>query len=343
MTVSTLESLPLETIACPLCGSEASSPVVSTPDRTCGLPGLFHVVRCQSCGHAYLNPRPTREALALCYPAGYSPHQFSPVNSDRQPAPKPVWVRCLDWIPGAKTLYHWLRETHSNWTPARPHAEARALDVGCATGQFLLSLREKGWQVAGVELTPAAVQVAKAAGLDVTEGVLEDAAFPDHSFDAVFAWMVLEHVPAPLETLAEIRRLVRDEGYFVFSVPNFGSWEPKIFGRCWIAYELPRHLQHYTPRILKRILSQSGFRVERIVHQSNSLNVIASTGVCLQTVPGFRRLGTRLANWFVTDPPFAVTMLCAWPAKLLAALRQGGRITVIARPITGFSSTKSPP
>lgn len=329
-------SLNLIDVPCPLCGDRDCAEIVRAPDRLCGIPGEFRVVQCMACHHAYMNPRPDADSIPLTYPEGYAPHrpgcradqlvETGKENASTQPA----WLRVARMVPGLQRVYRWLSETNANWMPPRPHDQARALDLGCASGKFLSRLREDGWIVQGVEPSSAAVASARALGLDVHEGTLEEACFPDESFDVVFTWMVLEHVPDPVATLREVRRILKPGGMFVFSVPNFGCWEPWFFGRYWIAYELPRHLQHFTVPRLRRMLGEEGFKTERVLHQSNGLNVLGSVAAAMQSTTGFRAAGDRLLDWFWRDPPFLVGMGLLVMAKGLAAICQSGRITVVA-------------
>jgi SAM-dependent methyltransferase len=225
-----------------------------------------------------------------------------------------------------------LTESYSTWRPPLPAGGARALELGCSDGWFLEELRSAGWDVAGVEFSAAPARRAQERGLPVEVGVLEPGMFPAQSFDACFAWMVVEHLHDPLATLREVRRLLNDDGWLVFSVPNDGCWEARVFGRCWHALDLPRHLQHFRPRTLHQMLDQSGFRVERIIHQRNVLNLLGSLALWLRVIRPRSRLGPALIHY--TNHPRMWPQIALAPlAKLLAWLRQGGRLTVIARPV----------
>lgn len=331
------EEVALEPVACPLCSESGFTVVALAPDRLSGLPGEFRVVQCNRCRHRYTNPRPTIDSAAACYPAGYTPHLSARSPDSSAPvatSPRPTWLRIARWIPGLQGLYRWLSDTGSNWQPPLPRTRAVALDVGCATGTFLLRLRELGWNVTGVEPSSTAVLAARSAGLPVHEGTLESAAFPDTRFDAVFAWMVLEHVPDPRATLAELRRIVRTDGWLIFSVPNAGSCERCLFGKYWVDYDLPRHFQHFTLPVLERLLRETGFRIERVRYQSHGNSLLGSFGAWAQETRLLRPVGRKCVHWFWNNPPFWVALTLAWPAKLLAACRMSGRMTVIARPVS---------
>jgi len=96
-----------------------------------------------------------------------------------------------------------------------------------------------------------AAEEATRRGFQVHTGTPESASLISETYAAAFAWMVIEHLPNPCETLLELKRVLRPDGWLVFSVPNAGCWEPYVFDRNWWCYELPRHLQHLHSRALQ--------------------------------------------------------------------------------------------
>jgi SAM-dependent methyltransferase len=101
-------------------------------------------------------------------------------------------------------------------------------------------------------------------------GDIGAAAFPSEHFDLVVLWHVLEHLPEPLVTLAEVRRVLRPAGVAVIGVPNAASLQARLFGRYWAAYDAPWHLTHFTPETLDRLLGQAGLRAVRLACFSGS-------------------------------------------------------------------------
>jgi SAM-dependent methyltransferase len=299
-----------------------------------GLPGEFDVVRCRNCRHCFLNPRPTFDALCAYYPPDYGPYHAPAAQQVAvQPSPATPWYlrRGVRAIPGLRRLYYALAQTHSVWIPPPPRPGARALELGCSDGWFLDRLQLAGWTPIGVELSAEPARRARDRGYEVHTGTLAPHMFSEQSFDACFAWMVLEHLPDPKETLWELRRLLRPGGWLAFSVPNFACWERYLFGRYWRGLEPPRHLQHFEPRRLRKLLREQGFRVERTIHQHNVLNLIASLGLVLKDKRPYGKWGPALLRF--TDAPWMWPQLALSPLAIgLAWLRQGGRLTVIARP-----------
>jgi len=143
------------------------------------------------------------------------------------------------------------------------------LDVGCASGAFLLAMRDREWQVAGTDTNEQAFDLAKSIpGADIRLGLLEADAFHPESFDAVTLWSVFEHLHDPLGTLRVIREVIRPDGRLFMVMPNYRSLERMLFRTRWFALELPRHLYHFTPSTLGRMLSRGGFHVETLKQAS---------------------------------------------------------------------------
>ncbi len=357
----------LERIACPLCGSPETSVVHQAKDDLCGIPGQFALEKCLQCHHRFMNPRPVLECLSLCYPTDYGPHQSTPClpvdsmtpsdsgeDSNRpassQPANKtrPLFLRILPlrYIPGLKRFYDWLLDDHSQpirlpskhgndeassgFKFAQQAEKPRALEVGCATGQYLLHLQNAGWKATGIEPSVDAANVARHAGLDVHCGTMESRNLPDDTFELVAAWMVLEHVADPRKTLVAINRTLDSGGELLFSIPNGGSWEAKLFGRCWYALELPRHLHQFSPRSIRTLLGQCGFDKIVITHQRNVSNIVGSLGLVVAS----QWPASSLAGWLLRypgNPNFLCKLVLSPFAHFLAWIHQGGRLTISAR------------
>lgn len=316
-------------VPCRRCGQDRAVPVIASHDRLLGIPGEFRVVRCGGCGFLYTNPQPDDEALTLHYPSTYpmfeTPAPSGPATRGRVrhrlraavlaargylPTgrhPGPLWV-------AAGRAAASLLAQRFQWLP--PFVPGGTLvEVGCATGGYLAEMQELGWRVIGVEPNRGAAAASRQRGLDVRTGTLEEAGLPEGSADVVVMRMVLEHVRDPRATLAEVRRVVRPGGLVLLSVPNAGSVEARLFGRHWFAWELPRHLSHFTPRSLAALVREAGFGQPRIRHLVNANNLAHSRH--------YRRGGTGSPG----GPGAGVRML----AVLAAAARTAGRISVEAR------------
>jgi SAM-dependent methyltransferase len=228
-------------------------------------------------------------------------------------------------------LYYWLTDTKSQWIPPVETSQPRGLEIGCATGDFLIQLQSAGWQAEGIDLVEPALDVARRRGLAVHSGDPTTIDLGAAAYDAAFAWMVVEHLPRPRQAFERLHAAIKPGGWLCFSVPNFASWERHVFGSHWKGADLPRHLQHFTPRRLRTLLADCGYEDVRIIHQPSFLNWTGSLGSWLRFRFPKSGLGAKLLTWFYDNPPLWTWFALGPPAHLLAFLRQSGRLTVIAR------------
>jgi len=224
-------------------------------------------------------------------------------------------------------------------TPKSGSQAPAAFELGCAAGRYLLELQERGWVVRGVELCGPPAEAARRRGLDVIEGTLDTVDLEKEQFDLAAAWMVIEHVPEPRQTLSQLRRVLRPGGRLLLSVPNARCWQRRLFGRYWYGWDVPRHLQHFGPAGISRLLKDTGFTRVQVIHQRTLLSMMGSIGLWLRRG---RDKSSRLADWFVTypdQPRLWVQLLLAPWAIVLSWLRQGERLTVSARVNSDFAAT----
>lgn len=354
--------LRLRTIECPLCGAARSVELLQGRDVRCGIVGRFVVVVCSACAHQYLNPAPG--ALEACYPADYAPHvAVVPRNeaedtdaeagvraSEAETAGRPWYLRYLPLkqIPGLRRLYYWLLDDRTQPVPPPEDlsvgdaadgavrtdrlraARARALEVGCATGSYLAALHRQGWAVQGVELCEGPARAAVAAGWTVHQGTLETAGLEDETFGLVAAWMVLEHVPRPVDTLAAMHRLLSPRGVLLLGVPNAGCWQRWLFGADWYCLDLPRHLQHFSEARLRAVLEGVGFEQIEVLHHRTLSGLVGSLGIVLRRWKILERLG-RWLQGYPERPKLVLQLFLAPLAIVLSLLGQGEGLTIRAR------------
>jgi 2-polyprenyl-3-methyl-5-hydroxy-6-metoxy-1,4-benzoquinol methylase len=194
----------------------------------------------------YIDPQPATEELAAYYPEDYEAH----VGTRRQQ---------LGWLHRTVYLYG-IQKRHRAIMRYIP--PGRLLDIGCATGAFLDNMRERGWEVAGIEPSVRAATYAREElGLDVQNTALETAQLESESFDLVTMWNVLEHLSDPQRALHRIRETLRVGGLLVFAIPNVESYAVRLFGKYWAGYDIPRHLFVFPRATLERMVQVAGFEV----------------------------------------------------------------------------------
>lgn len=137
----------------------------------------------------------------------------------------------------------------------------KLLDIGCGTGEFLRTAKQKKWDVYGVEPNEDARILSEKKGVTVLKELQE---VTQKNFDVITLWHVLEHVP-DLETyILQISKLLKPSGTLIVAVPNFKSWDAKHYQNFWAAYDVPRHLWHFSKTSIKTLFSQYQFRVVKI-------------------------------------------------------------------------------
>jgi SAM-dependent methyltransferase len=137
------------------------------------------------------------------------------------------------------------------------------LDIGAGTGYFLHYMREHGWMVKGTEKSAAArafadqqwnMELLPEEGLDT---------LPEHSFDAVTLWHVMEHLYNLDHYWERLVKLLKKDGCLLIALPNPESWDSRHFREYWAAWDVPRHLWHFSPENIVRLAGKYGFRLRK--------------------------------------------------------------------------------
>lgn len=143
----------------------------------------------------------------------------------------------------------------------------RVLDVGCSRGQFVAAAIATGFSAEGVEPAPRIAEAARAAGVPVNTGLLEDQQYADGSFDALTLFEVIEHLREPLPLLAECRRVLKPGGILLVSTANAESWTAAAMGARWDYFDMQKdggHISFYNPRSMAKVAAAAGFEVARL-------------------------------------------------------------------------------
>jgi SAM-dependent methyltransferase len=124
------------------------------------------------------------------------------------------------------------------------------LDIGAGTGEFLRMAQRKGWVISGVEPNEGARNFAYKKNITLDESI---AVLDGKIFDVVTLWHVLEHMPDLQNTIQNIKQLVKVGGTLVIAVPNFNSFDAKHYKNYWAAFDVPRHLWHFSQDAMREI------------------------------------------------------------------------------------------
>lgn len=145
-----------------------------------------------------------------------------------------------------------------NWIGSQKSVKGNLLDLGSGTGDFLAAAKKKDWKIHGVEPNAGARKLASEKGVLLQE---DSSSFPGEFFDVITMWHVLEHVPNLEAQISELDRLLKRDGLLVIAVPNFNSYDAEVYKEHWAAYDVPRHLYHFSRKSISAIFSNFGYAV----------------------------------------------------------------------------------
>ncbi|MGW9684572.1 class I SAM-dependent methyltransferase [Flagellimonas sp. 2504JD1-5] len=140
-------------------------------------------------------------------------------------------------------------------------ASKEVLDLGAGTGDFLIEAKAKGLKISGVEPNEKARVNAANKGLQLVKEVKE---IKNRAFDVITLWHVLEHLPDLNAQLKELNNLLDTNGTLIVAVPNYRSYDAKYYGAHWAAYDVPRHLWHFSKTSIVRLFDQHNMEVVSI-------------------------------------------------------------------------------
>lgn len=231
--------------ACPSCGGVFNEVYLSCVDYTVSRE-TFNIVSCRQCYLKFTNPRPEKAAIGKYYD---SPEYISHTNESKGLVNK---------------LYQFVRRRaiKGKFKLIKRHVKFDSLlDIGCGTGEFLNYCSAKGLKVHGVEPDEKARSLAiRNYGLSISDEKYLQAELNER-YSVVTMWHVLEHVHDLSGRLQEVKRLLDEKGVFVVAVPNAKSYDASHYGQYWAAYDVPRHLYHFTPATIKTLMEKNGFNI----------------------------------------------------------------------------------
>ena len=139
--------------------------------------------------------------------------------------------------------------------------KGRILDIGAGTGDFLLECKNQNWDILGIEPNDKAKGIAVGKGIKFGDTIEK---LESNSFDVITMWHVLEHVPDVEHQVAELKRLLKPSGTIIIAVPNFKSYDAKYYKEFWAAYDVPRHLWHFSKTAIEKLFDKQNMNLEDI-------------------------------------------------------------------------------
>lgn len=261
---------------CYLCDATGAPIFTGLRDRLYGAAGEWNLLRCKNpdCGLIWISPMPIPEDISLAYQNYYT---HADVDSAKSVLNRIIETGTTHYVAEkygyqsdngiAGLLASLLVRLDPGW---RANADfsvfylpalegGRLLEVGCGSGLMLRNMRERGWDVMGVDVDPKAVARARTHELDVRKGSLLSQSFEENSFDVVAMSHVIEHLHDPRNILAECLRILRPGGRLVLITPNTDALSLSLFGSNWMHLDPPRHLHLFNREGLAQLVSEIGF------------------------------------------------------------------------------------
>jgi 2-polyprenyl-3-methyl-5-hydroxy-6-metoxy-1,4-benzoquinol methylase len=281
---------------CPVCNSDQIQFALSATDHTV-TKETFDIYECSHCTARFTQDVPSVRAIG-----GYYQSQDYISHSDTR---KGI----------VNTIYHWVR----NFTLASKKRLVRKittlqtgniLDVGAGTGAFASTMQKAGWKVTGLE--PGETARLRAAAQYQLELLAPTALYqqPAQHFDAITMWHVLEHVHDLHRYLDSFYTILKPQGTLIIAVPNYTSFDADIYGAEWAAYDVPRHLYHFSPHSMDILAEQHGMQV--VAHKPMWFDSFYVAMLSEQYKHGYNNIFTAFWNgWLSNWEAFSDTSKCS--------------------------------
>lgn len=234
---------------CPVCGSNQIADKFVVKDYT--VSGEEYMLQqCSDCSFVFTQDIPSQEEIGPYYA---SQNYISHSNTQKGLV---------------NNLYHKVRKItlaskRKMIVAETGIAKGSLLDVGCGTGAFLNEMKTAGWNITGLEPDETARKNAQELFGIQTKPSPELFSLPEGSYDAITMWHVLEHVHQLHEYVEQLKKLLKPGGKLLIAVPNYTSYDAGKYQRFWAAYDVPRHLYHFSPASMRVLMEKHGLRVAR--------------------------------------------------------------------------------
>ena len=232
---------------CPVCGSPGISEVFKVKDNTVSQE-YFEIDHCRNCQVRFTQNPPSETSIGAYYKSeDYISHTDSSKGLINR-------------------IYRFVRNFSLNQKKNLVEKNTglnngNLLDVGSGTGHFASAMQKAGWQVTGLEPDEGARTVAsKEHSLNLFPPA-ELFNLPGKKFNAITLWHVLEHVHDVKKYIQAFKKLLADNGKLFIAVPNYTSYDAEAYKEYWAAYDVPRHLYHFTPYTMQWLMKDSGLKI----------------------------------------------------------------------------------
>ena len=233
---------------CPLCSNTSFKKHIDSRDYFL-TNELFSISSCNHCSFLFTDPRPNSNEISDYYKSSeYISHTSKANNLTNR-------------------LYKFARYfTLSKKVKLanRISAGNTILDYGCGTGDFLFACQQKSWKIHGFEPDDDARNIATEKNKTKIYSSLEELN-QVNEIDLITLWHVLEHIHDLKNTLDILQSKLAKHAKLLIAVPNYESYDAKYYKEYWAAYDLPRHLYHFSQTSMAQLLKEYGLKISEII------------------------------------------------------------------------------
>jgi 2-polyprenyl-3-methyl-5-hydroxy-6-metoxy-1,4-benzoquinol methylase len=235
---------------CPICGGTFNEPDIHCKDyRITG--EMFDIYACPVCRFAMTFPEPSPAEIGKYYQT-------------------PDYVSHSETKQGiVNKLYHIVRKKNTrnklNLIGRFHKGSAELLDVGCGTGYFLSVCKKDGWRVEGVEVDEGARSIAETRTGQSVYSSIDDLMTSGKSYSVITLWHVFEHLHDIHGSFEKLTRLLNPSGLLIMALPNPTSPDAAYYREHWAAYDVPRHLSHFSPASVKKLSEKHHMQTDTLV------------------------------------------------------------------------------
>lgn len=164
----------------------------------------------------------------------------------------------------ADKLYHVVKSINlkNKLSIVNRHASTKnsLLDIGAGTGDFLQYAKKHSWKITGIEPSDKARKKALEKGISLHECITD---YMEQKYDVITLWHVLEHIPNLDNQITKLKELLKPDGVLIIAVPNYKSFDAGYYKEHWAAFDVPRHLWHFSQTSISKLCTQHNFTIEK--------------------------------------------------------------------------------
>ncbi len=284
---------------CPACYSQEFKPLeYDVPDYEYSVPYIPSLLRCEHCGLIRQKSLPDYNNLGSFYPDDYLVY-----NKSFKAASNALYSKLKNKLYSmkAKKVAKYIGRT------------GNILDIGCANGAFLLSMKQFGdYGLYGLDIKNTGMNF-KENSIDFKEGFLEELEYPVNFFDAVIIDNVLEHVPDPVLFMKKVITVLKPGGYIFGTTPNFRSLDRFVFQKYWGGFHMPRHIYVFNANNLEMFMTNMGI-------SKTNFPITANAADWAVSVQNFMRRKHNNQGKYKRAAYFAVVAMILAPVAFLTSI-----------------------